>query len=842
MPLEEYRRKRDFAKTPEPAGSGQGEAGLTYVIQKHAASRLHWDFRIELGGVLLSWAVPKGPSLDPAEKRLAVHVEDHPLDYGGFEGTIPEGEYGGGTVMLWDRGTWRPDHGDPAEHLAQGHLKFELLGERLHGRWMLVRTKGFGGKQDSWLLFKEHDGFERAHADFDATAEWTTSIATGRTMEQIAADPAPSAELVAEKTAPPERLAARDVPGARKAGMPQSIDVQLAALREAAPQGDEWLHEVKFDGYRVVAFLREGHARLVSRNGNDWTDRFAPVAAAVEGLDAKTAVIDGEVVVLRADGTSDFQALQNLARAGGEAALYYYAFDLLFLDGYDLRGATLEDRKRALAGVLGEAKGVVRYSDHARGSGDAVYAKACELSLEGVVSKRADSAYAGGRQRSWVKSKCLLRQEFVVAGYTAPGGSRSHFGALVLGVNEGGRLRYAGRVGTGFSEAALADIAARLHGTERPDPTVADPPTGTAAQGVQWVEPRLVAEVAFAEWTGGGDLRHPRFLGLRDDKLPGDVVEERPADAAAAAKPLVAGVLLSNPDRVLWPDVPLTKLQLARYYEQVAERMLPHITGRPLSLVRCPSGVGGECFYHKHIANFPTSVDTVDVFEPEAGRTAPYGTVSDLAGIVGLVQMAALEIHPWGARNDDVDRPDRLVFDLDPDPDLPFTAVAATAQLLRSELSRLGLESWLKTTGGKGLHVVVPVERRNDWGSARDFTRAFVDHIVAMQPDLFTGNMRKTQRGRRIFIDYLRNARGATAIAPYSTRARAGAPVAVPLSWDEIGGATVRPEFTVLTLPARLAETPVDPWADLAHPPRQSITRKARQRLGLDEDARLALD
>ncbi len=861
MPLEEYRTKRDFAKTPEPAGTGSAESSeLLYVVQKHAASRLHWDFRIELDGVLLSWAIPKGPSLDTADKRLAMHVEDHPVEYGSFEGTIPKGEYGGGTVMLWDRGTWQPDHGDPRAHLEQGHLKFYLFGERLRGRWMLVKTKGYGGKGDSWLLFKERDEEARPRAEFDAVQQWTTSVATGRTMEQIALDADAvysSTDLSlsdAQAEAQPRlfRPTMPDlatIPGAVEAPMPDHVDVELATLVKGVPEGDQWLHEVKYDGYRILGRIEGGRARLVSRNNKDWTDKFSLVAEAIVGLGVSDALLDGEVVVVKPDGTSDFQALQNYVKRHQHATLQYCVFDLLYLNGHDLRGCWLEDRKEVLRALVPADSPVIRYTDHIEGHGDVFFDRACEYSLEGVVSKKRGSTYRSGRGRDWLKSKCLQRQEFVVVGYTDPGGSRSGFGALAIGVNDPAGLRYVGRVGTGFTERTLADLHGELKPLLRDDPPVMNPPDGAEAHGLHWVEPKLVAEVAFAEWTAEGALRHPSFLGLRVDKPAEEVVLETPSELPTEAadtvatpeatpptvsgKPgettRVAGVVLTNPGRVFWPEIGFTKLDLTRFYEQVADRILPHVADRPLSLVRCPNGYTGECFYQKHAANFPPAVLTVDIPEGAAGEVTPYAWIDSLSGLIGLAQMGVLEVHPWGARRDNPDKPDRLVFDLDPDPALPWSQVAATALLLRSELGRLGLQSWLKTTGGKGLHVVVPITRRSTWSEARSFARAFVDSIVRIEPRMFTSNMRKGQRDGRIFIDYLRNSRGATAVAPYSTRAREWAPVSMPMAWEELEQTAERPVFTVANVAARLGDFP-DPWADIfsAH---QSITRQVLARV-----------
>ena len=613
------------------------------------------------------------------------------------------------------------------------------------------------------------------------------------------------------------------------------------------------MHEVKYDGYRILGTVDGGQVRLVSRNDKDWTDKFSLVAEQIAGLGVESAVLDGEVVVVKPDGTSDFQALQNYVKRHQQATLQYCAFDLLYLNGFDLRGCRLEDRKEVLRALVPADSPVMRYTDHIDGHGDVFFDRACEYSLEGVVSKKRGSTYRSGRGRDWVKSKCLQRQEFVVVGYTDPGGSRSGFGALALGVNDPAGLRYVGRVGTGFTERTLADLYAELTPLLTDEPPVMNPPSGAEAQGLHWVEPSLVAEVAFAEWTAEGALRHPSFLGLRVDKPAEEVVLETPSEMATdaadhagagseTAQPArnakaeetvrVAGVVLTNPGRVFWPEIGFTKLDLVRFYEQVADRILPHVANRPLSLVRCPNGYTGECFYQKHVENFPSAVLTVGITEGDGGATVPYPWIDSLSGLVGLAQMGVLEIHPWGARRDNPDRPDRLVFDLDPDPALPWGQVAATALLLRSELGRLGLESWLKTTGGKGLHVVVPIDRRTDWPDARAFARAFVDSIVRIEPRMFTANMRKGQRDGRIFIDYLRNSRGATAVAPYSTRAREWAPVSMPMTWEELEQTSERPVFTVANAVERLGDFP-DPWVDIASV-RQSITKQVRERVGLE--------
>jgi bifunctional non-homologous end joining protein LigD len=844
VPLEAYRRKRDFTVTPEPPGEAadgpttatpaqpaeESHTGGLYVIQKHASSRLHWDFRIELGGTLLSWAVPKGPSFDTAEKRLAVHVEDHPVEYGEFEGTIPKGEYGGGTVMLWDRGTWEPFEPDPEKHLAEGHLKMVLHGERLRGRWVIVRTRGYGSGE-SWLLIKEHDGSERPHAEFDATAEWTASVSTGRTMDEIASGGGPAGPGSPTSTAEPSPApAVAAVPGAARGPMPHEMSVELATLVDGVPEGDSWTHEVKWDGYRIVAFVTDESVRLVSRNGKDWTDRFPEIAEAIASLAIAPAVLDGEVVSLQPDGRSDFGSLQYIARGGDRASLHYQVFDVTYAVGFDLRGVTLEERRRVLASLVPPGgKGRVRNSVHLIGDGADFYASACEARLEGVLSKRLDSTYREGRHRDWVKAKCIARQEFAVVGWTDPAASRTGFGALVLGVPDASGLRMAGRVGTGFSEAAISDLRARLDALAADVPAVVDPPRGAGARGIHWVHPELVAEVAFAEWTGEGHLRHPSFVGLRDDKAIAEVRAETsgPAGRTSAPGPVVASVRLTNPDRLLWPEVPFTKLQLARYWEAVAPYALPHIVGRPLSLFRCPDGHTGECFFQKVIEHFPPGVGTVPIYVPSEDVVKPYGRIEDVGGLIGLAQMDVLEIHTWGSRADDPDKPDRLVLDIDPDTDLPFQQVAATALLLRSELASLGLRAWLKTTGGKGLHVVVPLTRRHSWSEVHDFSKAFVESVVALEPRVFAATMSKADRGGRIYLDYVRNNRGATAVAPYSTRARPF----VPIEWEELEAAKEMPAFPAADVMARLAKPGfADPWADMGGA-RQSITAAMRHRL-----------
>ncbi|HEX2252666.1 MAG TPA: DNA ligase D [Thermoanaerobaculia bacterium] len=897
--LDEYRRMRDFATTPEPSGDeangrGGAEPGLAFVVQKHAASRLHYDFRLELDGVLKSWAVPKGPDLDPKERRLAVHVEDHPIPYGEFEGVIPQGQYGGGTVLLWDRGRWLPRGGEAQARrdYRRGKLHFDLEGEKLRGGWVLVRTAAEGGK--NWLLFKEDDAEARSGEGDWLVRTRPESVASGRDLPQIAAAP----ERVWHSNRA-DRPTSRDLdpsalPRARKARLPRELAPQLATLTDRVPAGEDWLHEIKHDGYRALCRIegRDGEpdVALLTRRGNDWTERFAPVAAAAALLPVGSALLDGEVVALAPDGTSSFSRLQQtLGRSGGAGGdLVYFVFDLLHLDGHDLTRAPLTERKRLLAELLELAPGtVLRLSEHVAGRGEAFLEHACRFALEGVVSKRAAAPYTSGRGRDWLKTKCSERQEFVIGGYTDPSGARTGVGSLLLGAyppgaagEPGAKLVYLGRVGTGFDAAMLAELAERFAALATDDSPFEDPRhaarAGRGGRPVHWVRPELVCEVSFSEWTHDGVLRHSSFQGLREDKDPDEVVREVPqagragaaagdgnaggADPApdsaegrkerAMAKTVsrattgkaagkggkgrkaieVAGVRITNPDRVLYPEQGVTKADLAAYYERVSEHMLPHLAGRPLTLVRCPSGRTGQCFFQKHLdESFPQAVKRREVAEREGSSV--YGLADDLPALLALVQMGVLELHVWGARVDRIERPDTLVFDLDPEEGLPWARVVEATLALRERLEGLGLASFVKTTGGKGLHVVVPIQRRTEWDDAKAFARAVAEDLVRKDPERYTANMAKAKRHGRVFLDYLRNGRGATYVTAYSTRARAGAPVSVPIGWDEV--ATTAPnQYTVENLPARLAKRRRDPWEGYFDV-RQSITKPMRRELGL---------
>jgi bifunctional non-homologous end joining protein LigD len=888
MALEEYNRKRDFRKTPEPAGRVRKHPAtvpLSFVVQKHAASRLHYDFRLELNGVLLSWAIPKGPSLDPGEKRLAVHVEDHPLDYGGFEGVIPKGQYGGGTVLLWDRGTWAPEGPNPEEAYRKGALKFRLDGEKLHGHWALVRMGGKAAneRRENWLLIKERDDVAEPGSDAALVEENPLSVATGRSMDQIASDrdrvwDSTKGEIPGDPPKPAvQQTNAARLTGARKRAMPDRIVPQLATLVEEAPEGSEWLHEIKYDGYRLLARVDKGKARLITRNGLDWTAKFPALARAMAGLPVETAMIDGELVALAADGTTNFADLQDRIATGRTDDLVFFAFDLLYRDGFDLTGAALEARKAALAEIVPPHRaGMVRYSDHQRGRGAEFHRHACQYELEGTVAKRADKPYRPGRGADWQKIKCLNREEFVIVGFTDPERSRQGFGALLLGYYDpDAHLRYAGRVGTGFDMKRLVELRSRFDPIEQTKPTVTLP-KGVSKKGVHWTQPRLVAEVQYSSITADKILRHASFQGLREDKSAEEVLydpaklgkapdpqprtgtpkpkpraSEAPTSKATKApaisrserKPAAvsardgsiefAGVRLTHPDRVLYPDQGITKLALAEYYAAIEEWALPHLANRPLSLVRCPEGQGKECFYQKHATPaVPDVVGRVQIPEGTGTGTGTYTYIKDLAGLIAMVQMGVLEIHPWGSTVKKLETPDIVTFDFDPDIGLSWERVTEAALEMREALLGIGLHSFAKTTGGKGMHVVVPLTPKLDWDTIKEFAKWVAERFVKAYPDRFTSNMAKRARTGRIFIDYLRNGRGATAIGAYSARARPGATVATPLFWDEVEKGVKPDSFTVATVPGRLKKLKSDPWAEIGTI-RQSLSTRVRREIGI---------
>ncbi|QWT16692.1 DNA ligase D [Sphingobium xenophagum] len=793
--LARYRAKRDFTQTAEPSGATEPTAGNGFVVQKHAATRLHYDFRLELDGVLVSWAVTRGPSSNPDDKRLAVRTEDHPLDYARFEGTIPKGQYGGGTVMLWDNGNWESIPGkDPRETLPEGHLHFILHGHRMQGEWILFRLKPRGKeKGENWILRKVNDEF--AGGSDDLVGIHLTSIDSGRTMDEIAAGVAERERRAAAKKAnvvkPPAKVA---TPGRAKASskatkrrkassmLPPFQPVQLATLVDHVPSGDRWLHELKYDGYRTLLAIAGGEGRAYTRSGLDWSDRFAGLIAEATELDVDSALIDGEAVVTLPDGRTSFQALQA-ALKGDPGKIDYFAFDLLELNGEDLTNRPLVERKELLAGLLKGLTGRLHYSDHILGQGEQLFDSFCGAGLEGVISKRVDAKYSGSRGGSWVKTKCIRRQEFVVVGWT-PSDKQRGFRSLLLGFNEDGELRYAGKVGTGFTGNEIERLMEIMAPLEQEEATVSAP--RAAVRGAHWLKPQLVAEIAYIEFTDEGVLRHPSYLGLREDKKPEAVVLEKEQPIAPVAARATSGVKISNRDRVIFPEGKLTKGQLADYYEAVAPIMLEWTGSRPISLVRCPQGRAKKCFFQKHDAgSFGDEVKHVAIREKD-GHDEPYLFVDSPAGLLTCVQMGTIEFHGWGARIEDVEKADRLVFDLDPDEGLEFADVVSAAFHVQDVLAQMGLVTFPMVTGGKGVHVIAPLTPSADWPQVKDFAHRFALALAQAEPDRFTAALAKAKRTGRIFIDYLRNQRGATAVMPYSVRSREFAPIAVPITWEEL--------------------------------------------------------
>ncbi|OYX25723.1 MAG: DNA ligase D [Rhodobacterales bacterium 32-66-7] len=772
--LDDYRTKRNFDRTSEPAGTVAAlSGGRSFVVQKHAATRLHWDFRLEWDGVLLSWAVTRGPSADVSAKRLAVRTEDHPLDYGDFEGTIPKPEYGAGTVMLWDRGTWAPK-GDVEAGLAGGMLKFVLQGERMRGAWVLVRMKPRSGeKRENWLLIKEHDAHETDETEGLVTAH-LTSVKTGRSMDEIASGAAPKARKVQ--------------PSRRKPDPPPFRPLQLAMLHSAVPAGDNWLHEVKVDGYRCLAALGGGAARLYTRNGLDWTRQFGALVPAFGTIACDTALIDGEVVAAGVERQA-FSALQDRLMRGGP--LEFVAFDLLLVDGQDLTPLPLLDRKARLEQLLAGADPAIRYSTHIEGHGAAAWAQVCAAGREGLVSKLATAPYRAGRHGSWVKLKCDKRQEFVVCGWSPSATRGRPFASLLMGAYEAGQLVYRGRVGSGFGEREFAQLVPLLERRARKTSPFASPPPAEA-RSARWVTPDLVAEVKFAELTADGHIRHGTWQGLRLDKPAGTVALERAEDEPMAEKQTgtleIQGISITHPERDVYGDGygdGVTKGEVARYYADMADLILPFAKNRPLSLLRCPDGVAGQCFFQKHRGvGMSEAIDTVAI--SDAREDADYITLASARGLVAATQMGAIEFHIWGAQNKTLEQPDRIVFDLDPDEGLAFSAVREAAVDLRDRLEKMGLASVPMLSGGKGIHVIVPLRPAADWATVKLFSRTVAVLLADASPDRFVATMSKAKRKGLIFIDWLRNERGATAIAPYALRARPGARVAVPVTWGEL--------------------------------------------------------
>ena len=798
-----YNAKRDFSRTAEPAGTLEPGHGNRFIVQKHDATRLHWDFRLEIDGVLKSWAVTRGPSLDPDEKRLAVRTEDHPLSYGDFEGTIPKGEYGGGTVMLWDDGTWAPIAGKSAKDLEKGHLHFVLDGERMRGEWLLIRLKPRGReKNENWLLRKIGDAEAGGADTLVETA--LTSVKTGRTMDEIAAGK-PAAKPKA-KTKPAPKTAAK--PAARapakaraKTGQagkrPAFTAPQLCTLVDAVPDGNSWLHEVKYDGYRALLAIGKGGPTIYTRSGLDWTAKFPGIAEAAAAIPAGSALIDGEIVAFK-DGRPDFSTLQEAISNGGDMA--FFAFDLLEADHEDLRALPQVQRKDRLRPLIENVDARLHYSEHVIGAGEKLFEAMCREGYEGVVSKRADAPYRGTRTKGWVKTKCIRRQEFVIVGWSPSTAASRGLRSLLLAVNGPDGLVYAGKVGTGFNADTIDDLRQRLDRIARKTPPVEVP--RAAARGAHWVQPKLVAEVAFAEFTAEQVVRHASFIALREDKRPDEVVAEKPEPTPAApargkAEVPASAVKITNPDRVIFPEDGLTKGDLATYIAQVSPVMLPWVANRPISLVRCPQGRAKQCFFQKHDAgSFGDHVAHVDIREKD-GSTEPYLYISDLDGLLACVQMGTIEFHGWGSRVEDVERPDRLVFDLDPDEGLDWKDVQRAAEDLKRHLADMGLASFPMLSGGKGVHVVVPLSPQAEWPAVKSFADRFARAMAAAEPERFVATMSKAKRVGRIFIDWLRNQRGATAVMPYSPRARPGGHVAAPVSWAEFGDIDTPQRFSM---------------------------------------------
>ncbi|MBV4536248.1 MULTISPECIES: DNA ligase D [Pseudomonas] len=825
-PLQEYQRKRDFSATPEPAGKrqrGKQVHALQYCIQKHDASHLHYDFRLELDGTLKSWAIPKGPSLDPKVRRLAVHVEDHPLDYADFEGNIPEGHYGAGDVIVWDRGIWEPE-GDPHASYAKGKLRFRLQGEKLSGVWNLFRTH-LAGKKEQWMLVKSHDDEARSEAEYSIVEAQPDSVLSDRTLVSRRAK-------VADQPAKRPAASRKRASSTAKTALPDHLQPQLATLVDSPPSGD-WHYEVKFDGYRILARIDGEDVRLFTRNGHDWSAKMPHQVQALRKLKLKSAWLDGEMVVTGDNGVADFQALQNAFDTERDEQISYYLFDLPFFDGQDLRQAPLQARREQLAKLLKKDRSdVLNFSADFDEPVQSLLDSACRLGLEGLIGKRLDSPYVSRRSNDWIKLKCQQRQEFVIVGYTDPKGSRSGFGALLLALHDSdsGALRYAGKVGTGFTATTLASIHARLKPLEVGKSALAKPPTGAEARGVHWLKPTLLAEVAYAQMTRDGVVRHAVFHGLRDDKPAQSIDLERPANKTAKNKEntLLSDLHLTHPERVIDATTGVTKREIAEYYADVAKWLMPQLKNRPVALVRAPEGLSGELFFQKNAGQLHIP-GVLSYEKAEAGQAAMVLNRPD--SLLGAVQMNMLELHTWNATDKDFDKPDRFVLDLDPDPALPWKSMVEATQLTLTLLDELGLKVFLKTSGGKGMHLVIPLSRRDSWDQVKDFSHAIVDYLAKLFPDRLSAVSGPKNRVGRIFIDYLRNGKGATTACAYSLRAREGLPVSVPIWREELTQLKAANQWTISTIRERLAEVD-DPWAQLGKT-RQMITARMRKQLGL---------
>lgn len=887
--LSRYRSKRRFERTPEPGGGPPAAQGNVFVVQKHAARRLHYDLRLQFGDVLKSWAVTKGPSLDPADRRLAVHVEDHPLDYAGFEGTIPKGEYGGGAVIVWDHGTWVPV-GDPEQGYAKGHLKFRLLGEKLHGGWHLARMKSRRDERgDNWLLIKERDTYARPGEGAALLEEAPHSVLSGETVDALAAqaasdqaasDSASATETAAEAT--PKRRRRRvpkpgTVAGAERGELPGFVAPQLATRVTKAPDGERWLNEIKFDGYRTLVGIDGKEVRLWTRKGLDWTRRYRALADAFAAVGCKQALIDGEIVVQDEVGLSSFSALQDALSRGESHRLVFYAFDLLYLDGFDLRNALLSERKALLAALMEHVThehSPLQVSEHIVGNGPAFFAEACRRSLEGIVCKSVDAPYRSGRSPLWLKVKCENRDDFLVVGFTESKAAGGLAALLLAEERADGTLGYVGRCGTGFTADQAEELRGRLRPLARDKPALAIP-AGTSVRAVTWTEPALAVEVTYSTRTADGNLRAASYQGMRPDKSAAAGLASNAADAAAnkqqdsteetedtgkataslgasvsapgeqPAPPAgprrryitdtdLAAIYVTNPGREMFGKGGPTKLDLAAYYAAVGDWMLPELLDRPVSLVRCPQGEKGGCFFQRHAGQgMPKELRRVPLREESTSKRADYIAIDDARGFLALAQFGTVEFHLWGCRVDKPERPDRMIFDLDPDEGFRWDAVVEAAVDIRDRLTELGLVAYVKTTGGKGLHLVVPLQRRQTWAGIFRFSEAFVAGLARAEPDRFTANMAKARRRDRIFVDFHRNRRSATAVAAYSLRARPGVPVSVPLSWQELSELDDPTALNWATVPRWLRQRP-DPWQEMDRDAR-TLTRDMAREVGVKE-------
>ena len=832
-PLERYRTRRNFDRTPEPSGElGATREALAFVVQKHAATRLHYDFRLELDGVMLSWAIPKGPSYDPKEKRMAVRVEDHPISYNTFEGTIPAKQYGAGTVIVWDRGIWEPV-GDPREGLAAGKLRFTLHGQKLAGSWELVRIGKPGERQITWLLFKKHDGFERPRVEYDVVTALPDSVIA---KPLGAASKQRPAGRTAEAS---ETRATAALSAAVRAELPTKLGPQLATLSTGLPASGNWSFEIKFDGYRLMTRIAGGQPRLITRGGHDWSSKLPGLVREIAALGLASAWLDGEIVVLGDKGTPDFNALQNVFDRPDADDIVYFLFDAPYFEGYDLRQVPLRERRLLLKTFLdGKPTEGIRFSADFEADPATILQSACRLNLEGLIAKRGDAPYVSARTQTWLKLKCRQRQEFVVGGFTDRSGNvdAAEIGSLMLGVYDAQKkLVFAGSVGAGWNSGTAADLKLRLVKLE----TAATPFSGAAAVekgrwskrpagSARWVKPRMVAEVSFADWTPDGHIRHATFEGLRADKPAKEVTREGAATPPgvmplkAAARPSSA-LRVSNPERVVDASTGLTKLDLVRYYESVADWMVPHLEGRPCSLVRGPTGIGGPLFFQKHADTL--RIPGVRELDPalwpghDALLEVPTGK-----GIAGAAQMNVIEFHTWNVLIRNIDKPDRVVFDLDPGAGVSWQHVQEAATLTRSFLKDLGLDAWLKTSGGKGLHLVVPLAPRHDWPTVKAFAQALVLHLARVIPTRFVAKSGPSNRLGKVFVDYLRNSHGATTAAAYSARARPGMGVSMPVPWEMLDSLRSGSQWTIATAREHLSFQRDDPWADYWNA-RQSLTR-----------------